>query len=130
MTLSVRKNIIILVALSGFILNLVYGVELLIEFFNPLHSTQIKEFLISGIVLEFAWSLLFIWVIYKPIERRAILLISIIPILSGNILHNINLIFLEESIIVSLVSNFIFGLLYSGLYFFAYVVGAEYIDKC
>ncbi len=71
--IRIRKNIIVIVALSGTIINAVYGIGLLRAFFNPQYNNTIREILISGIVLEFGWTALLFWVIFKPFERRHIL---------------------------------------------------------
>ena len=118
-----KKYFIIFVALSGIILNSLYGIELLTAFFDPIQSSEIRKVLVSAIVLEFGWIALLIWMAFDPFKRRDILLLSIIPILFGNILHNIDLILLERSNMIEVVINLAFGIFYSGVYLFAYILG-------
>jgi len=128
MNIKTRKYFIIFVALSGVVINLVYGIELLHEFYSSSEDT-IKEILISAIVLEFAWGLLLIWMILNPFKRKDIMLLSIVPILMGNILHNINLVLFQQGNIMDGIVNFLFGFLYAVLYLFAYKVGKVDLEK-
>ena len=121
--IRIRKIIIVIVALSGTIINAIYGIGLLRAFFNPQYNNAVREILISGIVLEFGWTALLVWVVFKPFERRHILLFTIIPIFFGNILTGINQLMDTPGNLHHFVINTVFGLLYSGLYFFAYFLG-------
>ena len=122
-SIRTRKIIIIIVALSGTILNALYGISLLKSFFDPQYDHVIREILISAIILEFGWTALLLWVIFKPFERRHILLFTIIPIFFGNILHSVSQLMDSSGSAGAIVTNTIFGLLYSGLYAFAYFLG-------
>ncbi|NOY59553.1 MAG: hypothetical protein GXO75_11595 [Calditrichaeota bacterium] len=121
--IRIRRIIIIVVALSGAVINAVYGIGLLREFFNPQYNNAIREILISAIVLEFGWTALLVWVVFKPFERRSILLFTIVPILLGNILHSVNQFGHSGGNAGAIALNTIFGLLYSGLYVVAFLVG-------
>jgi hypothetical protein len=111
------------VAFSGALLNVAYGVGLLRAFFDPQYNNTIREILISAIILEFGWAVLLLWVVFRPFERRHILLFTVIPILFGNILHSINQFMDTRGSPGSIVINTLFGLLYSGLYVVAYFSG-------
>jgi hypothetical protein len=118
-----RKTFMVVVALSGAALNILYGVKLLKEFFDPQYNGAIREILISAIILEFAWAVLLLWLVFKPFERRHILLFTIIPILFGNILHGVSQLMDAPGNYGSIFINTIFGLCYAGLYVFAYFLG-------
>lgn len=121
--LNRRKAFIMGVAISGIVINLVYGSALLRSFFNPHYSSAIREILISAIVLEFGWTALLIWVIFKPVERCPILLFTIIPILLGNIFHSANQFGDHSAGFGSIFLNTLIGFLYSGLHYGAYLSG-------
>ena len=121
--IQVRKAIIIIVALSGVILNAAYCIGFIRAFFDPQYNFTIRQILVSAIILEFGWMALLLWVVFKPFEARYILLFTIIPIFFGNILTGINQLMDTPGNLGAFVTNMIFGLLYSGLYFFAYSLG-------
>ncbi len=121
--IRIRKVFIIAVAVSGAILNAAYGINLLRAFFDPQNSNTIREILISALIQELAWAALLLWVVFKPFERRHILLFTIIPILLGNILHSINQFMDTRGGPGSIVLNTLFGLFYSGLYALAFFLG-------
>lgn len=119
----IRKAAIIAVALSGIAINAFYSVGLLMAFFDPNHNNSLKEIVISAVALEVGWIGLLISVIFKPFERRHILLITIMPILLGNILHSVNQFGILSGNTSEIVLNTVFGFLYAGLYAMAFLVG-------
>lgn len=119
----IKMAFIIVVALSGVIINASYGIDLFRAFFDPQHSIVIREILISAIVLEFGWTALLVWLVFKPFERRHILLFTIIPILLGNILHCSIRFDGSGDSVRAIALNLTFGLLYSALYVGAYLAG-------
>lgn len=121
--LRIRKTFIISVTISGIVLNLVYSSALLRSFFNPQYSSAIREILISAIVLEFGWAAQLVWTIFQPFERCHVLLFTIIPIFFGNILHSINQFGDHSAGLGPVFLNTLIGLLYSGLYYAAYLAG-------
>lgn len=121
--IRIRQAFIIAIALSGVVLNILYGINLLREFFDAQYNSAMREILISAIILEFSWAMLLLWLVFKPFERRHILLFTIIPIVFGNILHSVNQLMDTPGNYGSIKSNTIFGLCYAGLYVFAYFLG-------
>ncbi len=119
----IRQAVIIAVALSGAILNAVYCIGFLRAFFDPQYNFAIRQILVSAIILEFGWMALLLWVVLKPFERRAILLFTIIPIFFGNILAGINQLMDTPGNLGAFVINTLVGLVYSGLYVLAYLLG-------
>ena len=122
-SIRIRKLVIIVVALSGALINTVYSFDLLSAFFNPHYNNAIKEIMISAVVLEIGWIALLVWVIIKPFERRHILLFTIVPIMLGNILHGVNQFGTRSGTASAILLNTAFGLFYSGLYIVAFIVG-------
>ena len=125
----IRKAFMITVALSGVILNVAYGTGLLSSFIDPQYNSTLRGILISAIILEFSWAALLLWVVFKPFERRPILLFTIIPILSGNIFHSISQHMDGQGDAGSMALNTVFGLLYAGLYAGAYCLGKPDEEK-
>jgi len=113
----------VVVALSGAVLNILYAVKLLNDFLDPQYNGAIREILISAIILEFAWAVLLLWLVFKPFERRHILLFTIIPILFGNILHSVSQLMDAPGGYGAILLNTIFGIFYAGLYAVAYFLG-------
>ena len=118
----IRKGIILTVTFIGVVINCVYGIELLKEFFAQ-QNNEIREVLISAIALEFGWATMLIWVVFKPFERRHILLITSIPMLLGNILHSINQAIYFNADAGAIAVNIIAGLVIAQLFVFAYFIG-------
>lgn len=121
--IKIKKLFVITVALSGAVINTVYSFDLLRAFFDPRYNNAIREIMISAAVLEIGWIALLVWVVIKPFERRQILLFTIIPILLGNILHGVNQFGTHSGNASAIALNTVFGLLYSGLYVVAFIVG-------
>lgn len=114
------KKMLIAVGLSGILVNLMYGVGLLKAFFLLPCDNVTKEFIISGIALEFGWIALLVWMIFKPVERRYLLLFTAIPMMLGNILHSVHQFVNLHSSIGAVVLNLGVGLLYTGVFVGAY----------
>ena len=121
--INARKVFIVAVALSGVVLNMLYGIKLLTDFFDPQYNVAIREILITGIILEFSWALLLLWVVAYPFAGRHILLFTIVPILSGNILHSISQQMDSPGGYGAILLNTIFGIFYAGLYAVAFLLG-------
>jgi hypothetical protein len=122
-TIGLRKIFIIVVGLSGVIINAAYGTSLLRAFFAPQYNSAIREILISAIVMEFGWAALLAWVVFKPFERRHILLFTLVPVLLGNVLHSVSQFMESHGSAGAMALNTTIGLLYSGLYVVAFLVG-------
>ena len=114
---------IIAIALSGVAINAVYSIDLIKVFFDPNYNNAIREIVISAIVLEIGWIGLLISVVSKPFERGHILLLTIVPILLGNILHGVNQFEIHNGNASAIALNTVFGLLYAGLYVMAFRLG-------
>ena len=104
-------------------LNILYGVTLLNEFFDSQYNGAIREILISAIILEFTWALLLLWVVMNPFERKHILLFTMIPIISGNILHSVSQQMDTHGGYDTVIWNTLFGFFYAGLYAVAFFLG-------
>ena len=121
--IRIRKIIIIVVAFSGAIINTVYGIGLLRAFFNPQYNNAIREILISAIALEFGWAAILLWVVFKPFERRHLLLFTAIPMILGNFLHCMNQFIYSHSGAGAIALNLIVGFVFAGLFVFAFFLG-------
>jgi hypothetical protein len=119
----IRKSVIIAVALSGVFINTVYSFNILKAFFDPLYDNAVREIMISAVVLEIGWISLLCWVIVKPFQGRHILLFTIVPVLLGNILHSVSQFMAHSGNASAITLNVTSGLLYSGFYVVAFMVG-------
>ncbi|MDJ0784890.1 MAG: hypothetical protein QNJ22_23190 [Desulfosarcinaceae bacterium] len=122
-SILIRKWFVVAVAGSGVLLNLAYSFDLLRLFFDPQYSASVREIMISAIVLEIGWASLLVWVILKPFENHHILLVTVIPILLGNMLHSLAQIGANRASFSAIALNTVFGVLYSGLYVVAFMAG-------
>jgi hypothetical protein len=120
-----RKSLLIAVALSGAFINSFYTIDIVETFYSSQYDNVITEIMISAAVLEIGWIILLVWVILKPFERRHILLITIVPILLGNILHGANQLGTHSKSLLAIALNTIFGISYSGLHILAFIAGNE-----
>lgn len=120
------KIFIIITALTGIIINLIYGFDLLRQFFAEPIDTNVQEILISAISLEIGWTILLILVVIKPFEMHFLLLYTAIPMILGNILHNIALVKYTDTAISSIMLNFIAVLLFAQFFILAYFLGEKY----
>jgi len=94
-------------------INFFYTFELVDAFFKVDAHPDTQEYLISAIALEISWILLFIWFVLEPCERKDILLLTTIPIIIANILHNYTLEFVD----------FILNIVYLGFFISLYFIG-------
>jgi glucose uptake protein GlcU len=115
-----RPLFIIFVTLIGVIINSVYGAGLLYEFFDPQTNDAFREVIISAIALEFGWAALLLWALWSPIERRHVLLFTAIPMVIGNLLHNILEMLKSDSSGAAVTLNSLVGLAFAGLFILAY----------
>lgn len=104
--------IYILVVLSISI-NLFYTFELFGEFFKDNIELNYKETIISALALEISWIVLFIWFILKPYKRKDILILTTIPMIIANLLHNYTVAPME----------FLFNILFLGVFISLYFIG-------
>ena len=110
--------IYILVVLSISI-NLFYTFELFEEFFKNNIELNYKETIISALALEISWIVLFIWFILKPYKRKDILILTTIPMIIANLLHNYTLAPME----------FLFNILFLGVFISLYFIGYYLLKK-
>lgn len=104
-------------------INLFYTFELLSEFMKVKTQGNYKDTLISALTLEISWVVLFIWFAMKPYERKDILILTAIPMIIANILHNYTLEF------VDFILNIVFLGLFISLYFIGYYLLKKYETK-
>ncbi len=121
---KLKKGIVIFMALVGVLINASYGIGLFRQFFDPQTGPVVREMVISAIALEFGWASLLIWVIFKPIERRHILLFTAAAMLIGNLLTNIHQLKFADGSMGAMALNLLGGLIFAGLF-----VGAFFIAK-
>ena len=110
------------VALSGMLLNGLYGIQLTRTLADPTISAGMRDVAISAIALEFSWAVLLGWAALRPIERRDVILVTVLPILLGNVLHTAFQLAGHEASPVAAAINIAVGLVYAGLYVAAYLM--------
>ena len=120
---KIRETIIRFIALIGVVINAVYGIGLLRDFLNPQYTNTIREILISAIALEFGWVIILLWVIFKPFERRHLLIFTAISMIIGNILYCMDQFIYSHGGMGAIALNLIGGLVFTGLFVFAFFLG-------
>ncbi len=106
----------------GVLITAGYGTEMLVQFITTPFSVEIKEILISGISLEFAWTTLLLWALFKPFDRRHVLLFTAIAMLATNSLYSFNQMLFSGSSIGTVALNLTAGMVFSGLFVLAFVL--------
>lgn len=119
----VRKSIVIVVALSGALLDGAYAIGSLLTFFDPQSTFAAREILVPAISLDLGWAALLLWTALKPFERRAILLIAVLPLLLANLLTGANQVIAGRGNARLVAINTLIGLAYASLYLVAYRIG-------
>jgi len=128
-TLKVRKAVVIVVALVGVMINASYGIRLLKALFDPQYSEASRQIMISAIALEFGWAALLVWVVFKPMERRHILLFTAAAMLIGNLLTNVHQWKSAEVSVSGMALNLLGGLIFAGLFVGAFFFGKPESDE-
>jgi len=95
-------------------INVFYAYELFSEFIKIDIQNQYKEMYISAIALELSWVVILTWFLAEPFKRKEIVLITTVPMIIANILHNYTLGMVE------FVINLLFLILFVSLYFVGY----------
>lgn len=88
-------------------INIYYTIDLINSFFQKSLSLDNKDYIISAIALEVSWILLMVWFMLNPIQRKDILILTIVPMIIANILNNYNLELFDFLLNLSLLSLFI-----------------------
>jgi len=122
-SIKTKKAIVIGMALVGVLINVSYGIGLFGQFFDPQIGGDVKQIIISAIALELGWAALLVWVVFKPLERRHILLFTATAMLIGNLLTNVNQLKFAESSVGGIALNLLGGLIFAGLFVLAFFAG-------
>lgn len=123
-SIKMKRGIVIFMALIGVLINASYGIGLFRQFFDPQTGQAVREIVISAIALEFGWAALLVWIVFKPIERRHILLFTAAAMLIGNLLTNVHQLKFAGGSVGGMALNLLGGLVFTGLF-----VGAYFIAK-
>lgn len=126
---KVRKIIIIAFALLGVVINAAYGFGLLKTFLDPQSTNVVRGILTSAISLELGWVALLVWVIFKPFERRHLLLFTALVFEIGNVIQTINQYLYANAGIGSASLNLVLGSIIAGVFVVAFFVGKPAGDK-
>ena len=122
-SIKMKKAIVIVMALVGVLINASYGIGLFGQFFDLQVGIDVKQIIISAIGLELAWAALLVWVVFKPLERRHILLFTAAAMLIGNLLTNIQHVMFADGTVKTVMLNLLSGLIFAGLFVLAFLAG-------
>jgi len=122
-SIKTKKAIVIGMALVGVLINVSYGIGLFGQFFDPQIGGDVKQIIISAIALELCWAALLVWVVFKPLERRHILLFTAAAMLIGNLLTNIQQVMFADGTVKTVTLNLLGGLIFAGLFVLAFFAG-------
>ncbi len=118
----IRRGFVFIIMLAGVMINSVYGVSLLSRYVMMKKTGEFREILISGISLEFAWAALLLWALFRPFERRYVLIFTAMAMLTANILHSLDQFFVSDAGICSAALNLIIGMTISALFVIAFFI--------
>ena len=118
MDIKIKLRFIKSVYLIGFLLDGLTSIDMILSTFMPSavaipYSSTASSFRFAmgwGAALMFGWTLILLWGALKPIERRSVLLFTIIPVVLGLIITEIlvdplfmtNLLIFQFSVIIPL----------------------------
>lgn len=121
-SIKMKKAIVIGMALVGVLINAAYGIGLFGKFFAAQIGIDVKQIITSAIALELGWAALLVWVVFKPLERRHILLFTAAAMLIGNLLTNIQHVMFADGTMGTLTLNLLGGLIFAGLFVSAFFI--------
>lgn len=122
-SIKIKRAIVIGMALVGVLINVSYSIGLFRQFFDANISGEMKKIIISAIVLELGWAALLVWVVFKPLERRHILLFTAAAMLAGNLLTNIQQVMFADGTLRTMTLNLLGGLILAVLFVLAFFAG-------
>ncbi|MBD3386010.1 hypothetical protein GF407_13925 [candidate division KSB1 bacterium] len=118
----IRRGFVSMIMLAGVMINSVYTVSMLSRYVMKKETDEFREILVSGISLEFAWAALLLWALFRPFERRYVLLFTAFAMLTANVLHSLDQLFFAGAGIGRAVLNLSVGMAVSGLFVIAFFV--------
>jgi len=122
-SIKMEKAIVTGMALVGVLINASYGIGLFGQFFDAQIGGEEKQIIISAIALELGWAALLVWVVFKPLERRHILLFTAAAMIAGNLLTNIQQVMFAGGTVKTVTLNLLGGLIFAGLFVLAFFAG-------
>lgn len=76
-----KKGILLIIAyLIGAVVDAAVSVPMFEAAFSANYNYEISYFIASGAILMIGWTFLLLWAAHKPVERRGVLLITLVPI--------------------------------------------------
>jgi hypothetical protein len=76
-----RKEILLITAyLIGAVVDAVVSIPMFGAAFSTNYNYEISYFIASGAILMIGWTFLLLWAAHKPVVRRSVLLITLVPI--------------------------------------------------
>jgi len=76
-----RKKIRLITAyLLGAVVDAVVSIPMFSMAFSGNYGNEVSYTLAAGAILMIGWTVLLLWAVHKPMERRGVLLITLVPI--------------------------------------------------
>jgi len=100
------------------------------RWFEEYHSVSVARSLLMigiGAALMAGWTCLLIWADRKPVERRGVLLLTIVPVIAGLRLSEIYLFVYGYVTVADMIPSWIMGVLTLALFIFSYVKSASLV---
>jgi hypothetical protein len=114
-----KKIYLIILYLIGAIVDAVGAIRMLAYMVTSLDNGLVREMVGLGAVLDAGFTALLIWAALKPIERRAALLITVVPIV-GSVLVSAYIYTVAPFSLLEFVYQFVGGALLAGFYLHGY----------
>ncbi|MDD5399029.1 MAG: hypothetical protein PHU70_08125 [Dehalococcoidia bacterium] len=76
-----RKMLLIAAYLIGAVVDAAVSIPMFSMAFSGDYTNEVSYTLASGAILMIGWTFLLLWAAYKPVERRDVLLITLVPII-------------------------------------------------
>jgi len=120
---KLRHLYLILIGVSGFIINSVYAYDTSVFLFSEHTAELTKEIYISAFAMQVSWAILFFWYLFSPYKRRIVLLISLVPMIIANTLFSLTL------RIEQMLSNTLVLMVFIAVHISGYLLAQKYINK-
>ena len=134
--IKIKTQFITISYIIGIILDGLLGIDMFLYTFLgtsiylqsqniPLSSENTQPVMMLGTALMIGWTILLLWGLQKPIERKGTLIITAFPVVSLYIVYDIHQYFLivkDISIIITLIIRSCLICLFFAAYIFAYQI--------
>ena len=79
--MKMRRALLIVAYIIGAVVDAIVSIPMFSMAFSGSYNYDVSYTLASGAILMIGWTFLLLWAMHKPVERRGVLLITLVPII-------------------------------------------------